>query len=99
MTHAFRAVGIGVSDLRRSLDFYTEVLGMEKLQTFSLPNMEEIIVGYPGSASVALMHYTDGSNPHYKDNPVKIVFDVPDVDALAKRIRAAGLEITLEPTP
>lgn len=34
------AVGIGVSDLARSTDFYTRVLGMSVITTFSLDYME-----------------------------------------------------------
>lgn len=91
------AVGIGVSDMARSVDFYTRVLGMEQLHAFSLPDMEEVVLGFPGSASVALMHYTDGSRPHYADNPVKLAFYVPDQAALVEAIRAEGLEILREP--
>lgn len=93
------AVGIGVSDLARSVDFYTRVLGMTKMQTFSLPHMEEVVVGYPGSAAVVLMHYTDGSNPNYRNNPVKLVFHVGDAAALAETIRADGCAIQSEAAP
>jgi predicted enzyme related to lactoylglutathione lyase len=90
------AVGIGVADLDRSLDFYCSVLGMQKTQTFKLPHMEEIIVAHEGRNAVVLMHYTDGSTPNYKDNPVKLVFYVADAKARTEAIRAAGLEVTRE---
>jgi lactoylglutathione lyase len=93
------AVGIGVSDLARSVDFYTRVLGMTQIQTFSLPYMDEVVVAYPGRSAVVLMHYTDGSARNYRDNPVKLVFYVTDPKALAQAIRADGLEITREPAP
>lgn len=93
------ATGIGVSDLARSVDFYTRVLGMKKMQTFSLPHMEEVVVGYPGSAAVVLMHYTDGSNPNYRNNPVKLVFNVADAAALAEAVRADGCAIQSEAAP
>lgn len=96
---SFAAAGIGVSDLDRSVDFYTRVLGMTKMQTFSLPHMEEVVVGYPGSAAVVLMHYTDGSSPNYRDNPVKLVFKVGDAAALAEAIRADGCAIQSEAAP
>jgi lactoylglutathione lyase len=95
------AVGIGVSDLARSVDFYTRVLGMQKLQTFKLPYMDEVVVGFPtrrGSA-IVLMHWTDGSERRYEDQPVKVVLYVPDPQAAADAIRADGFEITREPTP
>jgi lactoylglutathione lyase len=88
-----------VANLERSVDFYTRVLGMKKQQTFKLPHMDEVVVGYEGRTAVVLMHYTDGSVQHYKDNPVKLVFTVTDAKALANAIRADGGEITREPEP
>ena len=93
------AVGIGVSDLRRSVDFYTRVLGMQQTQTFKLDYMDEIVVAHEGRSAVVLMHYTDGSARNYKDNPVKLVFYVTDPAGLIEAIRADGLEITREPEP
>jgi lactoylglutathione lyase len=99
--HSLGAIGIGVADLERSVDFYTRVLGMKKLMKLDLPYMDEVIVGFGGrgSAAVALMHWTDGSARNYRDNPVKLVLYVADPTAAADAIRAEGLEITLEPAP
>ena len=94
----FVATGIGVSDLDRSADFYTRVLGMTVQQTFKLDHMDEIMVGYEGKgASLVLMHWTDGSARNYRDNPIKIVLYVPDAAAAVEAIRAEGLEIEREP--
>jgi lactoylglutathione lyase len=95
----FAAVGIGVSDMERSVEFYVKVLGMSQLQVFDLPHMKEVIVGYGGDIAVALMHYTDGSAQNYTDNPVKLVFNVDDPAAIFAKVRAAGLEIMREPEP
>jgi lactoylglutathione lyase len=93
------AVGIGVSDLDRSTDFYSRVLGMKVMQTFKLDYMDEIMLAHEGRNAVVLMHYTDGSARNYKDNPVKLVFYVTDPAAIVAKIRADGLEITREPAP
>jgi lactoylglutathione lyase len=95
------AIGIGVSDLRRSAEFYMNVLGMKQLQTFKLPHMDEIVLGLEGSrgSAIVLMHWTDGSARNYQDLPIKLVFYVPDPKAVAQRIRDAGMEIVREPTP
>jgi lactoylglutathione lyase len=93
------ATGIGVSDLKRSASFYENVLGMKTTQTFKLDYMDEIMLSHEGRNSVVLMHYTDGSNPNYKNLPVKLVFYVTDPKAVAQRARAAGYEVTREPTP
>ena len=91
------AVGIGVADLARAEDFYTRVMGMQVQQRIELPHMKEVIVGYEGRTSVVLMHWTDGSNPNYANNPVKLVFFVPDAKGLMEKIRADGRPISREP--
>ncbi|MBN9532493.1 MAG: VOC family protein [Alphaproteobacteria bacterium] len=96
--YSFAATGIGVSDLKRSVDFYTRILGMTNMQTINLPHMDEVLLSYPGSPLVVLMHFTDGSNPHYRDNPVKLALQIPDMDAMVKKIRDGGYAITREPT-
>jgi lactoylglutathione lyase len=92
------AVGIGVADLERSTAFYRDVLGMRELMTFSLPHMEEIVLGWGRKgASIVLMQYTDGSDPATTNLPVKLVMYVDDPVALAAKIRDAGLPIEREP--
>ena len=93
------AVGIGVSDLKRSVDFYTRVLGMQQTQVFKLDYMDEVVVAHEGRSALVLMHYTDGSVRNYKDNPVKLVFFVTDPAGLIEAIRTDGLEITHEVAP
>jgi lactoylglutathione lyase len=93
------AVGIGVSDMDRSVDFYSRVLGMSVTQTFKVDYMDEVVLAFEGRTAVVLMHYTDGSVRNYKDNPVKLVFYVTDPKAVTERIRADGMEITREPAP
>lgn len=97
----FGAVGLGVADLQRSADFYQRVLGMKTLQTFELPHMEEIVLGFEGSrgSAIVLMHWTDGTPRDYGSNAIKLVFYVPDPVEVAQRIRAEGLEVVREPTP
>jgi lactoylglutathione lyase len=91
------AVGIGVSDLERSTAFYRDVLGMQKLRTFELDYMDEVMLAHEGRNAVVLMHYTDGSARNYRDNPVKLVFYVTDPAAIAAKVKAAGFEVTHEP--
>jgi len=95
------AVGLGVSDLKRSADFYTRVLGMKQTQAFSLGYMDEVVVAWEGprGSSLVLMHWTDSSKINYKDLPIKVVVYVADPKALADKIRAEGLQITREPAP
>lgn len=91
------AVGIGVSDLARSEDFYSRVLGMKRTAVFNLAYMDEVMLAHEGRSAVVLMHYTDGRAVNYRGNPVKLVFYVTDPAGLIERIRAEGLPITVEP--
>ena len=94
------AVGIGVSDLAKSTDFYVSIMGMQKIRTYKLDYMDEEVLGYPDAESyIVLMHWTDGSPRTYKDLPIKIVTRVKDPVALAAKIKAAGYEVTREPQP
>ncbi|HEV2364882.1 MAG TPA: VOC family protein [Caulobacteraceae bacterium] len=93
------AVGIGVSDLARSADFYRRVLGMAETGRFSPPEMDEIMLAHEGRPAVVLMHWTDGSKPKCADNPVKLVFYVTDPVRFAEAVRAEGLEVTREAAP
>jgi lactoylglutathione lyase len=96
----FSAVGIGVSDLQKSTDFYVNVMGMEKVRTYELDYMSEVLLRYPdGESYLVLMHWIDGSKRNYKDNPIKLVTRVKDPVALQEKIRSAGFEITREYTP
>lgn len=93
------AVGIGVSDLRASAEFYKAALGFTEQRTVTLPYLEQIILLHEGRAALLLMCWTDGSERNYKDAPVKLVFYVTDPLATAARIKAAGGIMTREPAP
>ena len=68
------AVGLGVSDLAKSTDFYVSVMGMEQVRSYHLDYMDEELLRYPDNESyLVLMHWTDGSPRNYKDLPVKVV--------------------------
>lgn len=91
------AMGIGVSDLEKSTDFYSRLVGMKKIMTLEPGYMTENVMGFEGKgAALVLMHYTDGSNPHYQDNPVKVVIYVPDAQEKVEAIRAEGYPVTRE---
>jgi predicted enzyme related to lactoylglutathione lyase len=93
------AAGIGVSNLKRSTEFYEHALGMKPTQTIKLDYMEEVIMSHEGRNAVVLMHFTDGSNPNYRNLPVKLVFYVTDPNVVVRRVREAGCEVTREPQP
>ena len=73
------AIGVAVSDLDASLEFYTSMIGMVELQRMELPTMQQVVLGFEGvrGPSVLLMRHNDAS-VNTKDNPIKLVFYVPD---------------------
>jgi len=94
------AVGIAVSDLETSAAFYTRLLGMVELQTIEVPTMTEIVLGFEGvrSASVLLMQYADDKKPNCQDDPLKLVFYMPDARATLDAIREANYVVVREAT-
>ena len=94
------SAGIGVSNLERSTDFYSRVIGMDIRCQAGTDTMDKVTLEFSDSkgSDLILMHYTDGSQPNYANNPVKLVFYVPDAIALAQAIAAEGLRILAWPS-
>lgn len=82
------AVGIGVSDLPASRAFYSELVGLEpRARRETSIGVEEVLVDARGNTLLL----TSYAAPHeYKNNPVKLVFAVPDVDAFHSKLLAGG---------
>ena len=55
MAEYLSAVGIVVVDLELSAGFYERALGMTSLQTITLPTMKEIVLGFEGTRSAAVL--------------------------------------------
>ncbi len=93
-----------VGDLQRSIDFYTQVLGMKLLRTTERPDQKYSLafVGYgsnPEHAEIELT-YNYGVD-HYELGTAygHIALGVSDVHAACEKIRAAGGNVTREPGP
>ena len=94
-----------VGDLQRSIDFYTQVLGMELLRTSENPQYQYSLAflgfggGNPAQAELELT-YNWGTD-HYDLGTAygHIALGVPDAYAACEKIRAAGGQITREPGP
>ncbi|MGB3621703.1 MAG: VOC family protein [Ketobacter sp.] len=68
----FAAFGIGVIDLEAAKTFYTETLGFKLSQFLSTASYDEYILESTGGSALVLMHWTEGSDRNYRDNPVKL---------------------------
>ena len=86
--------GIHVTDLDRSVDFYTSVLGMHVVGRFEFEGITEVLVGYGelGSApNVVLVDRAANPGPHDLGTGFdRILVIVDDVDATCERLRAFG---------
>ena len=93
-----------VGDLKRSVDFYTNVLGMKLLRTTERPEQKYSLafVGYgnnPDHAELELT-YNHGVAEYDMGGAFgHIAIGVPDVYVACDRIRAAGGNVTREPGP
>ena len=93
-----------VGDLQRSIDFYTQVLGMTLLRTSDNPEFKYTLafVGYgsnPDHAELELT-YNWGVDHYDLGNAYgHIALAVPDAKAACDQIRAAGGNVTREAGP
>jgi len=94
-----------VGNLQRSIDFYTQVLGMTLLRTSDNPEYKYTLVflgyegGNPGQAEIELT-YNYGVD-HYDMGTAygHIALAVPNAKAACDRIRAAGGNVTRDTGP
>lgn len=93
-----------VGNLQRSIDFYTQVLGMQLLRTTDNPEYKYTLafVGYgsnPDHAELELT-YNYGTGSYEMGTAYgHIALGVPDAVAACEKIRAAGGNVTREPGP
>ena len=93
-----------VGDLPRSVNFYTQVLGMKLLRTTERPEQKYSLafVGYDDEERSAVLEltYNYGVEKYEMGGAFgHIAIGVPDVKAACERVRAAGGKVTREPGP
>ncbi|MBK6651685.1 MAG: lactoylglutathione lyase [Betaproteobacteria bacterium] len=93
-----------VGNLQRSIDFYTQAMGMTLLRTTERPEQKYSLafVGYgsnPDQAEIELT-YNHGVDSYELGTAFgHLALGVPDVVAMCEKIRSAGGQITREPGP
>lgn len=94
-----------VGDLQRSIDFYTQVLGMQLLRTSENPEYKYSLAflgfegGNPGQAEIELTWNWDVEQYEMGTAYGHIAIGVVDAYAACDKIRAAGGNITREAGP
>jgi predicted enzyme related to lactoylglutathione lyase len=92
------AMGMSVSDQPASMTFYTTAFGMDQAPTGTFPltdatgaaTVTEYTVQYSTGGGSALVIQSWAPARNSKDNPIKIVMFVPDAQAAADKVVAAG---------
>jgi predicted enzyme related to lactoylglutathione lyase len=87
----FIALAFGVTDLTAARKFYADAFGMKETVPYSDNDLAEQTMEYPagGGGGLVLQHYNMTTH-NYRDNPVKHVSYVPDLDGFVTRITGAG---------
>jgi lactoylglutathione lyase len=93
-----------VGDLQRSIDFYTQVMGMKLLRTTDRPEQKYALafVGYGDEREQAVLELTYNYGVDRYDLGGAfghIAIAVDDAYAACEKIRAAGGSVTREPGP
>ncbi len=93
-----------VGDLQRSIDFYTQVMGMKLLRTTDRPEQKYSLafVGYASNPEQAELEltYNYGVDRYEMGGAYgHIALGVQDIYATCEKIRAQGGNITREPGP
>ena len=93
-----------VGDLERSIDFYTEALGMELLRRTDFPGGRFTLafLGYGDEASTAvveLTHNWDTSSYDLGDGFGHIAIGVEDIAGACRRVGEHGGQVVREPGP
>lgn len=92
-------IAINCIDLEKSRDFYGRILGLKELQTVDCGDFDIIYFSLPSGARVELFDY-HGKNKEISreedDSGLRhVAFQVEDVAAHEKLLKAEGVEITL----
>lgn len=93
-----------VGDLQKSIDFYTDILGMNLLRKKDYPagRFTLAFVGYQSEAEqsvIELTHNWDTNSYDLGEGYGHIALEVDDVYKTCDEIRNKGVEITREPGP
>ncbi len=92
-------VAINVTDIRKSIDFYSRILGLQLLQTVDCGEFDITYFALPGGARLELFDYHGKNQAVPRDESEvglrHIAFQVEDVSEHESLLRLAGVNITL----
>jgi len=103
MKSKFAYVGIRVTDLQRSIDFYTRVLGMQVVGRGKVEQTKGETVGLQSEKDgfILELNYYEESSPHYTEYTAgagldHLAFKVDDLDKSLEEAQLAGYRTILK---
>src|SRR5262249_15985069 len=98
MIKKIKFVSIPVSDQERALEFYTKKLGMRVLTDQPFDDKQRWIeLGFP-RAETGIVIFTGHGQETLIGRFMNVGFNVDDVEATAKELKARGVQFVQEPT-
>ncbi len=90
---------LNVSDLDRSIGFYTKFIGLKFISRREVKhnNAEIAFLEDEGGAAIELTHWRDKKDLVEGDNFDHIAFAVKDVSATVDELKASGVTIAMDP--
>lgn len=95
---------VTVDDYETALAFYRDALGMREYAAYAAPNGGRVTLLDAGRATVEL---ADAAQAEFIDDvevgrrvagKIRVAFEIPDAQAMTRRLAEAGAEIIAEPT-
>ncbi|WP_327092719.1 VOC family protein [Nonomuraea sp. NBC_01738] len=90
-------VGINVTDLDRSIDFYRDIFTLDLLGQNTQPNRRSAFLGHDGTLILTLWQQSDGRFTTNRPGLHHLSFEAPDLTHLHQaetRLRARGATLT-----
>lgn len=88
-----------VSDMEKSIQFYTEILGLKVIEQKTSPRGSKLaFLQAPGTDSeIELCSFPSSGKVEVPEDLVHLAFQVEDLDDCMKRLKKAGVPITEGP--
>jgi predicted enzyme related to lactoylglutathione lyase len=84
-----------VTDLERSLNFYSKGLGLVPTRRIEMGTTIEAPLNFPGGGAylILLKSKTDAATPPTRSGSQRVILAVPDLKALEAQLKAAGFQL------
>jgi len=99
MIGPIKTVGVYVEDQTRALEFWTKKLGFTLRRTVPMGPTANWLEVSPPDAQSCLVLYPKAMMPNWEQLKPSIVFHCADVEGECRKLEAAGVRITMPPTP